>query len=890
MVSIKICRARKVKIGITQMNLVKQYIVIFLAVLITGCGGGGESTAVTPTPAPDTTAPYVSSANPTGGSVVSTLTLVEIAFSEDVTGADVLANYSLSGAGVGTQILGSVTYTNQVATLSISGLVNNGTIDIGLDNVADLAGNVLPVYTLAISGATTSPTQTAIPVSGTNNLTSLSTVEITYSKEMQNVTDPANYILSGTATGTLSLDTVALKAGATDTYVLTFSGAPNDGLLNIDITGISDLVGNALAGTNINYTFDVTAPQISTTVPANGELLNAAPATITVNYSEIVNGKDLIANYALSGTGIGDVSITSVVSASTQSSTVYLSGTAVEGSLILTINNITDPAGNTLTGSNTITIDIDPVAPTRSWTPVEGTIFNSISSATVAYSEPVLNGDNIASYNLIGNSIGTLAIASIANEPVGSNIYVLSFTGSPVEDIVYKDVSIVASYSPSVTDLAGNNVASQIHWSVDQTAPTSLSITPESGAVALTELSNVRVEFSEAMSADVTDPASYTLSGAGVGSLTVGTPVLVSGNIYDIPLTGAPGVGDVTLSITPTDAVGNAAAESITYTFGAQATIISKTSGVTSNLVSVATDGSRIIAIASDSVSTIQSVDGGANWGTIDALACGMSLDEIIYAGSQWTTIGGTNVTVDGTFTAACSSADGASWTNVSAASGTVTTTYLDFAGIVHDATQYVAIGRNPASTNPGSQCMHSLSADAVTWAGLAYCPTSTNPYAVSTQPNGVYFVNGFYFMTGANSLLGPTLSQKADITTTTYWTKRAAFTGAYKIIHDGSNYLVAGTQGTSTTASIGVSADLGTWNYILVTDINTALYDIAYDATGGYIAVGKAGMVLISSDGSNWAQQIAVTTADLNSVMWDITAANWVVVGSGGTVLTVTP
>jgi len=870
------------------MNLVKQYIVIFLAVLITACGGGGESTAVDTTPVPDTTAPYVSSANPTGGSVVSTLTSVEITFNEDVTGADILANYSLSGVGVGTLILNSVTYANQVATLSISGLVNNGTIDIGLDNVADLAGNVLPVYTLAISGTTISPTQTSVPASGTNNLTSLTTVEITYSKDMQNATDPANYMLSGTALGSLSLDTVALMAGSTDTYELIFSGTPNDGTLDIDIVGVTDLVGNALAGTNINYTFDVTAPQISTTVPASGELLNAAPATITVNYSEIVDGKDLIANYALSGTGIGDVSITSVVAASTQSSTVYLSGTAVEGTLILTINNITDPAGNVLAGSNVITIDIDPVAPTRSWTPVEGTIFNSISSATVTYSEPVLNGDNVASYNLIGNSIGTLAIASIANEPIGSNVYVLSFSGSPVENITYKDVTIMPGY-PSVTDLAGNGVSSQIHWFVDQTAPTSLSITPESGAVALTELANIRIEFSEPMSADVTDPASYVLSGAGVGGLTVGTPVLVSGNIYDVPLTGSAGVGDVTLSITPTDAVGNAASESITYTFGAQATIASKASGVASTLVSVATDGSRIIAIASDSVSTIQSVDGGANWGTVDALACGMNLDEIIYAGSQWTTIGGTNAG----YTAACNSADGATWVNYSAASGTVTTTYFESTGIVHDATGYVAIGVNPLGSI-GTQCLHSISADAQTWpATPTYClkPAYTNVF--SSSPNGIHFANGNYFITGSTHLLGPVLSVKADITNTTvYWANKSALTSAYKVIHDGANYLVAGANSgnTGSRATIGVSADLLAWTYFALPDINTWLYDIAYDVTGGYIAVGNAGLILTSSDGSNWTQQIAVTTADLNSVVWDATAGNWVTVGSGGTVLTVTP
>lgn len=872
-------------------NIISRILIVGALLTLAACGGGGGS----PTPAPvdpvaDTTAPFVSSANPTESSVISTLTSIELTFSEDVTGADVLANYALSGTGRGTLVLDSVSYVDQIATLSITGLVNNGSIVISLNNVVDLAGNALPAYALTLTGTTISPTQSASPASGTNNLTALSTVEITYSKEMQNeVTDPANYILSGTAAGSLNLDTVALKSGTTLTYILTFSGTPTNGALNIDISSVNDLVGNALVGTNINYTFDVTAPQISSTSPADGDLFIAL-GSIAVNYTEVVNGKDLIANYAISGTAIGGASplnITSVSSTSGTQSIVYLGGTAVDGTLTLTVSNITDPAGNALAGSNSITITIDTTAPTRSWNPSNSTTINALPTATVTYSEPVRNGDNIASYSLIGNSKGTLAIESIVNNPAGSNVYVLTFSGTPIENVVYKDVSIVSG-SPTVTDLAGNSIYSQVSWNVDQTAPTLLTIKPESSAgIAITELSNIRVEFSETMSADVTDPANYSLTGAGVGNLTVGTPVFVSGNVYDIPLTGAPGEGDVTLSITPTDVIGNAAAGSITYTFGAQATITPRTSNVTGNLVSVATDGAKIISVASNNTTTAQSTDGGTTWGAVFS-TCGLSLDEIIYSVSNgWTTIGGTF----GSYTAACISGDGVNWAKVSATAGTATTTYAEFTGITYDGTQYVTVGYNPASTAPTTQCLHSISTDALTWPDTpTYCATTTNPLAVNVRPNGIHFVNGQYFITGSNSQQGPVLSQKTDITTSTYWTKRAAFTGAYNIIHDGSNYLVAGTQGVSTTASIGISADLITWSYILMPDINTALYDIGYNVDGGYIAVGKAGLILTSSNGSSWTQQSTLTTANLNSVVWDATAANWVVVGNSGTILTVVP
>jgi len=425
---------------------------------------------------------------------------------------------------------------------------------------------------------------------------------------------------------------------------------------------------------------------------------------------------------------------------------------------------------------------------------------------------------------------------------------------------------------------------------VDQTPPTLLSVAPAS-TVSITQLNNVRVEFSEPMSASVTNPANYALSGPGVGSLVVGTPVPVSGNIYDIPLTGAPGVGSVTLTMTPSDLVGNAAAGSATYTFGTPATITTRTSGVASNLVSVATDGARIIAIASNSVTTTQSTDGGLTWSAINALPCGTSLDEIIFAAGKWTAIGGTNVG----FPAACNSADGANWTNVSASSGTATSTYVDFTGIAHDGAQYVAVGINPLGSI-GTQCWHSISADAQTWpATPSYCLKPPYANVFNSSPNGIHFANGKYFITGANYLLGPVLSMKADLAnTTTYWVDLSGLTSAYKVIHDGTNYLVAGAGagGTGSQASIGISADLSnaSWSYVNLPDINTYFYDIAYDVTGGYIAVGNAGLIMTSPDGSNWTKQISVTSANLDGVLWDAIAANWVVVGSGGVILTVVP
>lgn len=882
------------------MNLLKPYILIFSTFLITACGGGGGGSDAPVTV--DTTAPNITSANPSNSSTVSLLPTVSLSFSEDVSGADVLENYSISGTGLGTLTLNSVSYANDIATVSIDGLVANGSIVLSLDNVADLAGNALSAYTLNLSGTTTSPTQSTVPASGSNNLTTLTSLEITYSKDMVNAGNVLNYALTGSAAATLSLDSVSLKAATTSTYVLVFSGTPSDGILNIDISNVVDTVGTPLAGTNISYTFDVTAPQISTTVPANGSLTTTAPTSIIVNYSEAVSGADVLGNYALSGSALGSLVISNVAASSIQVS-ITLSGTAAEGSLTLTTSNITDPAGNALAGGDAVTLTIDPVAPTRTWDPVDQTVLSSLSSVTVAYSEPVLNADNIASYSLTGNSKGTLAIDSITNTPANSNTYVLNLTGSLLEDNLYKDVSLVSGF-PMVTDLAGNNISSQVHWTVDQSAPTLISVQPAENNLAILALSNVRVEFSEAMSADVLDPANYVLSGAGLGTLAVGTPVLVSGNLYDIPLLGTPGLGDISLAITSADIAGNAASEMLSYSFGTPVTI--QLGSIDQEASSLASNGAEIIAVG-DSNWTLHSTDGGVTWASVagdqtsgDASYCRegtLGLSEIIYAESKWTTIGGikgpNGSTILGDYTAACSSSDGSSWSNgIAAGNGDgidATISDVVFSGIVHNGTDYIAVGRNPDATAAATtQCLHSTSADGLTWpATPEYCLTDT-PLKVSTQPNGIHFANGKYFITGSNTLLGPVLSMKADIADRVInWSPvSTSFQRVDKVIHDGTRYLVAGTVGNS--ASVGYSVDLVNWTYVTAATGTSNMLDIGYDSVGGYLATGTDGVIFTSTDGISWTDQRTFNMPPLRSLLWDATAAHWVVVGGAGYALTI--
>ncbi|MFD2331513.1 OmpL47-type beta-barrel domain-containing protein [Cohnella sp. GCM10020058] len=94
--------------------------------------------------------------------------------------------------------------------------------------------------------------------------------------------------------------------------------------------------------------------------------------------------------------------------------------------------------------------------------------------------------------------------------------------------------------------------------------------------------------------------------------------------------------------------------------------------------------------------------------------------------------------------------------------------------------------------------------------------------------------------------------------------------------------------SGSSMNPVISKSADGVTWSstpQVLSTYANKQLKGIAY-GNGTYVAVGTAGLILYSSDASNWTLGTSGTTYDLNAVAYDESTNSFIAVGSGGTVL----
>ncbi len=100
----------------------------------------------------DLTGPSVV-ATPTNGSKVDSLTQIDIQYSESVMGADILSNYSLSGPGIGTLVLSSITEIGaNKYRLTLTGTPGYSQIVLTISNVYDGVGNALTGNTITYTG------------------------------------------------------------------------------------------------------------------------------------------------------------------------------------------------------------------------------------------------------------------------------------------------------------------------------------------------------------------------------------------------------------------------------------------------------------------------------------------------------------------------------------------------------------------------------------------------------------------------------------------------------------------------------------------------------------------------------------------------------------------
>ena len=510
--------------------------------------------------------PNVVSVEATGGRTVV------VTYSVPMRAASVTTavNNVLSGTGKGT--LG--TNPNSVA-LSANGRVatltwTTGEMVIGGDITVTNASAV-SAQGIAIGTDHATDTGGGIGVAPTVSTVAVATgvtVNVTFSELMgAGVTTAANYTVSGTGKGSLSdhPTSVALVSGME--YRLTWT-APEEMFNGGDITvtvgsGVKDLGGNAV-GTPNSGTATAGGIGVAPTISLLDNFFNANPgATCDVTFDDVMGASVLTAsNFTVSGAGRNTLAV-NPDSVTLVSGNKYTLTWAAGAPTVAKAFNVAcvalDAAGNACSTTYNYTV---PSCPTVSTVAVA-----TGRTVNVTFSLPMGAGVTNPQYYLAsGTGAGTLSGMNPASVAlVSGNQYCLTwespsemFQGGDVTITVNANVKSVNGFGVSAPG-TGTSVAGGIG-----VAPTfALSnLIVAGGASGIT----VDAQFNEAMGADVTTAARYTLSGAGKGTLAAhpNTVTPVSGNKYRLAWTAGDPVGTSTLTVASTaaDLAGNPCATS----------------------------------------------------------------------------------------------------------------------------------------------------------------------------------------------------------------------------------------------------------------------------------------------------------------------------------------
>ncbi|PMX78699.1 hypothetical protein C1Y21_34110, partial [Pseudomonas sp. MPR-R2A3] len=258
---------------------------------VTGVSNGlaGSGTSTSNNYAVDTVRPTATVAVASPGLNLGGSSVVNITFSEAVTG------FSLADMTASNGTLSSLTTSDNIhwtATFTPTAGVTSGTNVITLDNTlyTDTSTNVGTGTTTSNNYTidTVRPTASVVIANPALNIGGTSLVTITFSEAVTGFTNADLTIANGTLTSVTSND-----GGITWTGTFTPSASITDttNLITLNNTGIADLAGNAGSGTtdSNNYTIDTARPT-ATIVVADPALKIGETSLVTFTFSEAVTG------------------------------------------------------------------------------------------------------------------------------------------------------------------------------------------------------------------------------------------------------------------------------------------------------------------------------------------------------------------------------------------------------------------------------------------------------------------------------------------------------------------------------------------------------------------------------------------------------------------------
>jgi hypothetical protein len=557
---------------------------------------------------PDQTPPQVASVQPLSTETgVDPGTTVKATFTEAMNPSTVSASTFRLAAG-SSQVAGSVTLTDFTATFTPAAPLAHGTVYTATitTGVQDLAGNNLATsfvwtFTTANPPDTTPPTVTSMtPQGGATGVSTGTAVTATFSEPVRGSSVGGNTFRLSEG-GNLVDGTVSL-AGNTATFTPSGPLEPSTLYTARVTTGVEDPAGNNLTEDFV-WTFttaaapDVTPPSVTNEVPASGATSVSHETVVQATFSEPVEpGSVSTATFQLSSAGgevLGNVSLsgptaTFTPSAPLAANTLYT---------VRVTTGVEDLAGNNLASDHVWTFTTadppDETPPTVVSTVPNSGATNVDVDATIraTFSEDVLPSSvNTSTVALAGGSGGVSATVTLSGltaslRPVGPLEYATTYT---------------AVVTTGVEDLAGNHLADEFLWTFttqpapDTTPPTVGAVTPLDGAGSVDPAASVTAAFSEPVDPTTLNEATFTLEGAGIGSVP-GT-VSLAGQIATLdpesPLAlGTTYTARVTTGVQ--DLAGNALASEVTWTFTTEAPADTTTPTVATV---VPADGSTLVS------------------------------------------------------------------------------------------------------------------------------------------------------------------------------------------------------------------------------------------------------------------------------------------------------
>lgn len=526
----------------------------------------------------DTSPPSVTAITTTAISPTKSTSIdFEVTFKKPVVNFDHFSDLVLGGTAYASGA--TITGSGQNYTVTLTGIAGNGPLTLAVSTLSDIEdASGLDLASSATSTPiiidNTAPTGSITALTSSPAHTTPLEFSIIFDEFITGLSE-SDFILTFSGThGTPAI------SGSDDRYTFSIPQVSGDGILTLEFSGSGgalDLVGNPLTnnGSNAAITVDTVGP-VATFARVTAHPTSGNEAVFNLNFDSIVSNLDL-SDLEISYPGSFDPP---VITGSSPSYTVTISNITGDAPLIVDLsplNDIVDGDGNPVSAVTTASIHVDNIGPSVMITP---TTLSPTNSSTVeflvTFSEQVdqVQMDDFL-INFPGthsppepwtqfsktlykqtqegyyNSLTTLCLRIPGVTGTGD----LSVSMNPTTDIVDK------RQNPFVSGTALATVT------VDQTAPTLLSIVPETTGPTTNRNLSFLLTFDEAVIPQPF-PGIFTVNHSGTSHTEL---QIVGGNIgstITVQLTGLSGNGTLTLSVNDpggiTDRAGNALSTGLT--------------------------------------------------------------------------------------------------------------------------------------------------------------------------------------------------------------------------------------------------------------------------------------------------------------------------------------